>query len=150
MVVSLSRMSRVLVTSRARRHAVQIGEERREHGVLAIGLADVLIVGQDGSDRSAPLRPGRSVEREQLPGVADPAEVREAGEDSERRGKRQSELLEADCNFAGQNRSRRRSENSDAVRLVSLEKFFVDRDHIVDRGREGILRREAVVDRNDL
>jgi hypothetical protein len=55
-------------------------------------------------------------------------------------------LLEAQGNFGGEDRSGGRSENSDAVRLVGLEKFFVNGDYVIDRRGERILGGEAVID----
>ena len=67
----------------------------------------------------------------------------------ERRRQGQPELFELDCDFAGQNRARRSSKDSDAARLVGLKQFFVDRDHIIDRGGKWIFRREAIIDGNN-
>src|SRR6266404_5595817 len=93
--------------------------------------------------------PGKTLEGEHLPGVADAAEVGKAGKNSERGGKRQSELLEADGNFGGQDGSRRRAINSNIVRLVGFQQLSIDRDNIIYSGGERILRSETIVDGDD-
>src|SRR5207245_9408917 len=75
--------------------------------------------------------PGKTLESEHLPGVADAAEVGKAGKNSERGGKRQSESLEADGNFGGQDGTRRRAINSNVVRLVGFQQLSIDRDNII-------------------
>src|SRR6202521_5571897 len=93
--------------------------------------------------------PGKTLEGEYLPGVADAAEVGKAGKNSKRGGKRQSELLEADGNFGGQDGSRRCAVNSNVVRLVGFQQISIDRDNIIYGGRERVLRRETIVDGDD-
>src|SRR5258708_1005083 len=93
--------------------------------------------------------PRKAVERKYLPGVTGAAEVGKPGEDSECSRQRQSKLFEADCNLGGENGPRRRAENPNVMRRVSLQQFLVNRDHVVNRGRKRILRRETIVDRDD-
>src|ERR1700675_5183815 len=93
--------------------------------------------------------PGKTLEGEHLPGVADAAEVGKAGKNSERGGKRQSELLQGDGNFGGQDGSRRRPIDSNVVRLVGFQQLSIDRDNIVYSGRERILRGETREDGDD-
>src|SRR5216684_8668971 len=93
--------------------------------------------------------PRKTLESEHLPGIADAAEVGKAGKNSERGGKRESELLEADGNFGGQDGSRRRAINSNVVRLVGFQQFSIDRDNIIYSGGERTLRGETIVDGND-
>ncbi len=57
--------------------------------------------------------------------------------------------LEPDRDFGRKNRAGRRSENSDALWLIGLQKFFVNGDHIIDRGRKWILRSQPVIHRHD-
>src|SRR2546429_4510429 len=94
--------------------------------------------------------PGKTLESEHLPGVADAAEVGKTGKNSERGRKRQSESLEADGNFGGQDGSRRRAINSNVVRLVGFQQLSIHRDNIIYSGREWILRGETIVNRDDL
>src|SRR6266498_3771035 len=91
---------------------------------------------------------GKSVEREQLPGVARLAEVRKTGKYAKSGGQWHPQLLQPSRHFIGENRSRGCAEDSNVLRLTGLQHFPVDRDHILDGGRKRILGRKAVVDRN--
>src|ERR1700674_443151 len=93
--------------------------------------------------------PGKTLESEHLPGVADAAEVGKAGKNSERGGQRESKLSKADRNFGGQDGSRRRAINSNVARLVRFQQLSIARDNIVYSGRERILRGETIVDGDD-
>ena len=68
---------------------------------------------------------------------------------SERGRKRQSESLEADGNFGGQDGSRRRAINTNVVRLVGFQQLSIDRDNIIYSGGKRILRGETIVDGDD-
>src|ERR1700719_3528262 len=89
--------------------------------------------------------PGKTLESEHLPGVADAAEVGQGGKNSERGGQRESKLSEADRNFGGQDGSRRRAVNSNVARRVRFQQLSIDRDNIVYSGRERILRGGTIV-----
>ena len=60
----------MLVTKQARRHAAQIGIERRQNGILAIRFADIFIIGKMIWIGGLQL-PGKAVQSEQLPRVTD-------------------------------------------------------------------------------
>src|SRR5258708_37820939 len=94
--------------------------------------------------------PGETLESDHLPGVADAAEVGKAGKNSERGGKRQSESLEADGNFGGQDGTGRRAINSNVVRLVGFQQLSIDRDNIIYSGGERILPSGTRADRDDI
>src|SRR5438270_5610099 len=66
---------------KARRHAAQIGVQRRQDGILAIGLADIFIIGKMIWIGGLQLA-GEAVQSEQLPRVTDLAEVSERRKDT--------------------------------------------------------------------
>src|SRR5438309_11935112 len=92
--------------------------------------------------------PGKTLESEHLPGVADAAEVGETGKNSERGRKRQSESLEADGNFGGQDGSRRRAINTNVVRLVGFQQLSIDRDHSIYSRGERVRRGGRILNRH--
>ena len=128
---------------------MQVGKQRRKHRVSAVRLSDVLIVRQVLADRPVAVAPGNPLSVNSC--RESPGRLKSARPEKIPRapGSGSPSCFSLTVDFASQNRTRRRPEDSDAVRLVSLEQFFVDRDDIVDGGREGIFRREPVVDRDN-
>jgi hypothetical protein len=88
---------------------------------------------------------GEPVQRENLPRVADATEVGSHREGAKCRRKRQPCLLEANGHLTSENGPGGRAKDSDALRFVGFQQFPVDSDHIIDGGRERILRRQPVI-----
>jgi len=82
----------------------------------------------------------QSIQRVYLPRIADTAEIREPGENSQRRRQRQSELFSDEtATCAVRIAPADVPKNSNVVRGISFQEFLVHRNHVVDRCRERIL-----------
>lgn len=128
--------------------AFEIGEEGREDGIFAVGVAGVFL-----ADRLIWIlgleSAGKAVQGEELHRVGGARVIGECGEEAQGGGQREIELLEANGDFTGEDSASGSAEDADFVRLVRFEELLVNGDDIIDCGGKRIFGSEAVVDGDD-
>src|SRR6185437_11475219 len=82
--------------------------------------------------------------------VAGPREVAGAGEDAERRGLRQVEVFEIDCDLAREDGPRGGAIDDDVLGRIRLEQRLVDGDRGIQSRGERMLRRQRIQYGDDL